>query len=202
LAAKTTNGLHAAGSRIWRTKLYWAAALVVLIAASYGWKRWNAYRDAAGPLRIRLMLPRGETNRSQPLVTTGRPQAGTFLFIIYQDPAHIRVGMDVWGQASWISEPIPADYFSEQEFVVTSGALYPANHPKLRGISAAEIEALKKHIKVEFNGRTVLDQTISSYDSKISEVTVGESRIGGSNTEPRFVGKILSVERLPIPAHP
>jgi len=179
-----------------------AGVLLLLGAGTCGWIRWRAYKEAVGPIHIRLELPRGEISRSQPVLTTGRREAGTFIFVVYQDATHIRVGMDVWNAAFFLSDPIEVDYFGEQNFVITSGALYPKDHPALRNLSPAQLERLRQRVKVEFNGRVVIDQSVSSYDSKLNEITIGESRIGGSNTEPAFVGKILKVERLPIPANP
>lgn len=187
---------------LWRLKVPLVAVGLLAVAGTYGVRHWLAYVRAVGPIEVRLVLPRGETGRSQPLVTTGKPKEGTFLFINYTDETHIRIGMDVWGVASWLSEPIEVDYYADQNFVVTSGALYPPDHPKLKGLSRAEIERLRKRIIVSLNGRTVLDQPVFSFDSSAAEVTVGESRIGGSNTEPKFVGEILHVQRLPIPRVP
>jgi hypothetical protein len=150
---------------------------------------------------MKVVLPRGGSGRSHPLVTTGVREAGSFVFVIYQDPTHIRVGVDVWGRGYWASEPIETDYFSEHEFVISSGALYPAGHPKLAGIDPKRLEQLRNRITVDFDGKRVLDQPLFSFDSKRSDVTVGENRIQGSSTEPRFGGEILELERLPIPEH-
>lgn len=188
-----------AAHALWQIKLALAIACVVVAVASWGWMKWSFYRDAAGPLRLVMVFPRGEIGRSQPLVTTGHANAGTFIFAIYQDATHIRVGMDVWGVSYWVSEPLPFDYFAEHEFIINSGALYPLGHPKLKELSSAQLEALRKRITVQLDGRVVLDQPVFSFDSKISEVTVGESRIGVSSTEPKFTGQILKAERLPIP---
>ncbi|HEU5081528.1 MAG TPA: hypothetical protein VFT72_20105 [Opitutaceae bacterium] len=186
------------------------AAAVIVIAVLVGGvtffrnrsAREHAYAEAAGPLHIRLILPRKETGRSQPLVTTGKKGEGTFIFIQYTDPTHIKIGVDVWGLPLYVSEPIAVDYYAEQDFVVSSGALYPPGHPKLKSIDPARLEALRKHITVTLNGTKVVDREVFSYESEIKDVTVGESRIGVSNTEPKFVGQILEVERLPIPEKP
>lgn len=181
-------------------RIAFAVALALLCTAGFfGWQRWKAYQNAAGPLHIRLILPRKETGRSQPLVTTGKTGAGTFIFMQYIDPTHIRIGLDVWGQPLVLSDPIQTDYFSVQDFVVSSGALYPPGHPKLKNVPAAALEALRQRITVSLNGKVVLDRPVFSFESTVEEVTVGASRIGVSNTEPKFVGQILKVERLPIP---
>ncbi|PTY05648.1 hypothetical protein DB347_14865 [Opitutaceae bacterium EW11] len=192
--------LDGATRTIWKQKLPIIAACLVLAASSWGWHAWRTYAQAAGPLRLRVVLPRENVGRSQPLLTTGIPQAATFIFVIYQDPTHIRVGMDIWGRGMyWASQPIEADYFAEHEFVISTGALYPLGHPKLSGKDPAPIERLRNRITVQFDGKTVLDQPVFSFDSSLRDVTIGLNRIQGSSAEPSFFGQILETERLPIP---
>jgi hypothetical protein len=187
-------------SALWRFKLPLAIGVLVTIGAAYGWNRWRAYADAAGPIRLKLVLPRGGVGRSQPLVTTGQPNKGAFIFVIYKDETHIQVGVDVWGQGIYrVSPPLEADYFAEHEFVISSGALYPPGHPKLDGIDPARLEKLRNQITVDFNGQRVLDEKLFSFDSDLKDVTIGVNRMFGSSTEPAFAGEILEAERLPIP---
>lgn len=201
LGAALRTRSAAVASALWSRRLPLAAALVLALAAAWGWRAWRSYADAAGPIRLKLVLPRENVGRSQPLLTTGSPNAATFLFVIYQDPTHIRVGMDIWGRGMyWASEPIETDYFAEHEFVLSCGALYPPGHPKLKGVPPEQLEKLRNRITVAFDGRTVLDQAVFSFDSARKDITVGLNRIMGSSTEPKFVGEILEQERLPIPA--
>jgi len=193
--------LEKTGKIVYRHRRILVGGLLLCAVVAYGWSRWQDYVHAVGPLRIRLELPRGQPGRAQPILTTGRREAGTFVFVIFKDSTHVRIGVDVWNKALFLSEPVEVDYYYDQYVVVTTGALFPQDHPALRHLSAAQLERLRNQIKVELNGKTVIDQAIFSYDSKMSEVNVGESRIGGSNTEPVFVGKILKVERLPVPSN-
>lgn len=184
---------------LWRAKWLLAGATVALALAGAGWHRWQAYATEAGPLRLKLVLPRGEIGRSQPLLTTGVPGRGTFIFVIYTDATHVQVGIDVWGQAhAWTSPPIEVDYFAEHEFVISSGALLPPGHPKLKGLTTEQQEALRNRITVDLNGRRVLDQPVFSFDSPREAVTVAKNRIQGSSTEPVFVGQVLEAEFLPV----
>lgn len=182
-------------------RIAWTAvALVVPIAASgYGWKKWSDYRQAVGPVRIRFVLPRGASNRQQPLLVTGRPHAGLFVYAVYHDAEHIRIGVDVWGLLGQQTEPIRTDYFAEHEVIVEAGALYPKGHNLLTGLPQEDRQQLANRLKITFDGTTVMEQAISTHDSRPGEVTVGRNLIGGSSCEPSFAGKILSVERLPVP---
>lgn len=182
-------------------RLAGTAIVVVALAAGggYGWKKWSDHREAAGPVRIRFVLPRGETNRQQPLLVTGKPHAGLFVYAVYHDAEHIRLGVDVWGQWGHQTEPIRTDYFAEHELVVEAGSLYPPGHPRVGAIADETLQALRQRLRVSLNGTPVIERTITTYDSSPAEVTVGQNLIGGSSCEPRFAGKILSVERLPAP---
>lgn len=181
-----------------RTILIAGIAVIFVAGGSWGWQKWSDYRRAAGPMRIRFVLPRGETNRQQPILVTGQPHAGLFIYVVYHDAQHVRIGVDSWGRFGFQSEPIKTDYFGEQEIMVDAGALYPADHPALRNMPAETLTQLRKRLRIEFNGRAVIDQEVDTHASRPSEVTVGRNLIGGSSCEPRFAGEILATERLPV----
>lgn len=182
-----------------RRGLLVTAALLLAAAGAAGWQHWQRERAAIGPLQVRFVLPRGETNRQQPLVVTGKPQAGLFVYVVYADPEHVRIGVDSWGRFGFQSEPIRTDYFAEQELVVDAGALYPPDHPDLRALPPELRDRLRTRLRLEFNGQVVLDRAVDTHTSAPREVTVGRNRIGGSSCEPDFAGEILRAERRPIP---
>lgn len=184
----------------WRPALIVGASVTLLLAGAWTWQKWTAYRDAAGPVRIRFVLPQNETNRQQPLLVTGRPHAGLFVYVVYQDSEHVRIGIDSWGRFGFLSDPIRTDYYADQEIVVDAGSLYPAGHPKLAAMTSDEIVRRQGHLHIVFNGQTIYDQAADTHTSAPGEVTVGRNVIGGSSCEPLFAGQILGVERLPIPA--
>ncbi|HVT72527.1 MAG TPA: hypothetical protein VHD61_05275, partial [Lacunisphaera sp.] len=165
-----------------------AATVLLLAAAGWGWRQWDQARHSVGPVRLRFVLPRGQTNRQQPLLVTGRPNAGTFVYVVYAGPDRIRLGVDVWGRFHFETESLRVDYFSAHELVVDSGALYPPGDPSAR-----------PHLRLVFDGQPVFDRALDTYPSARADVTVGLNRIGGSTCEPAFSGRILGIERLPRP---
>jgi hypothetical protein len=58
---------------------------------------------------------------------------------------------------------------------------------------------LRRELRLELNGRTVMVEGRPTYDADPASITIGFSSIGGSLSEPRFHGRILEVERLPVP---
>jgi hypothetical protein len=177
-----------------------AAAVLILAALVGGARYWELGRPESGPLHVRLVLPRGQTNRQQPVLVTGKKFAGTFVYLVYQDPSHVRVGVDVWGVLGCLSEPVETDYFAEQDMVISTGALYPEGQSDLVGMPAAELADLRGRIRVWLNGRLVIDRSARDFPASNREVAIGENRLGGSSCEPRFSGTILSAERQKVPA--
>ncbi|MFA5058425.1 MAG: hypothetical protein WC485_09950, partial [Opitutaceae bacterium] len=172
------------------------AATAVIIGAS-AWHLRSAYLRAVGPIRITLLLPSDQPGRRQPVLTTGRAGAGTIVFLEYYDEDHVRVGAEIWGKL-YESDPLPVDYWQEQEIVVSSSAHYPLDHPRVRALNPLTLARRRGELRVELNGRTALLVPRPAFESTLSEVTVGETRIGGSNTDARFTGTILKIERLPL----
>ena len=186
----------------WRRWLGATGALLLIVGAAIGWREWSHYRQAVGPVRIRFVLPRTETNRQQPLLVTGGPSAGNFVYAVYVDAEHIRLGVDVWGVLGYQTDPIKVDYFADHEVVIDAGALYPADHPALKDLAPAELARRRNHLRVELDGKTVIDREVKTFDSPVRSLTIGRNLIGGSSCEPEFVGEILAVERLPLSAPP
>lgn len=166
-----------------------AVTLAVFGIGFAGWQHWRARPGSVGPVHLRFVLPRGETNRQQPLVVTGKPHAGMFVYVVYADAEHVRIGVDVWGVLGWQSEPIRTDYFAEHDLVVDAGALFP---PGTR--------SGPDHLRITFDGAVVFDRDTTTHPSAAGEVTYGENKIGGSSCEPRFAGRILLIERLREPS--
>ncbi len=183
---------------LWRYRL---ATILVLVGGGVALSLWWAgqtYVHAVGPIRVKFIMPPRQIGRSQPIVVTGKPGAGTSVFINYIDPGHVSVGADIWGTA-YSSEPIGVDYTQEQELVVNSSALYPLDHPRVRALSSVQRERLRQDFRVELNGRLVLHEHRLAYESTVQQVTIGRTLIGGSLTQPTFTGEIVGVDRLPLP---
>jgi hypothetical protein len=187
---------------IWRAAA-WAAAVagVVTILAGVGWHylhRADRVPGTVGPLAVHLLLPKGMTSRQQPIIVTGRVAAGNIVFLFFSDESHVRVGVDVWGSLHF-SDPVPVDYDQEQELVVSGGMLYPPSDPFMRSLPPFFRDQLRRELRVELNGRTVMAETRSTIDSSPASITIGKSEIGGSEVPAPFSGKILRVDRLPVP---
>lgn len=181
-----------------RYRLPLAAALALAVIAAVAWRTRAAYLDSFGPVELRVIFPRGQNGENQPLLVTGSTGAGANVFVSYVDDQHVRLGADIWG-ALYQSEVIAVDYHQMQTVVVNSSGLYPLDHPRAREFSPNTLAGLRQDFRVELNGRLAISVPRLAYESTVNQVTVGATRIGDSLTKPRFKGRILSVQRLPIP---
>ena len=176
----------------------WALLAIAGIAAlAFGFERRQAFLGGVGPIRIEFELPFGMRGTNQPLLATGRSGAGVVVFATPLDAGHIRLGADVWGKL-YQSGPIEVDPFRMQTLVVSDSALFPVNHPAVRALDDESRDQLRSELRVELNGMTAIAEKAYGFESTLSEIRVGEARIG-SLTGPSFLGRIESSERLPIP---
>jgi hypothetical protein len=175
-------------------------AVVVVLGAILGLyrrARHRAYLEAVGPVQIDFTLPYGLKGASQPLLSTGHPNAGAVVIVTYLDEKHIRLSADVWGRF-FQSAPIELDFSQVQSLVVSDSALFPQDHPMVQALTPAEIRQRRNELRIELNGRTVIHEACYAYESALPEIHVGSTRFV-SMTDPSFLGDILGVKRLPIP---
>ncbi len=185
---------------IWRHRWAAAVAFVVAVVAIHESKkreREEAVTNAVGPVLLDFYLPYGRKDVNEPILATGKVGAGVVVFIHYIDATHIGVGADVWGSL-FESAPIEVDYSKLQTIVVSEGALFPKDNPRFKDMDPTEVESLRSEIRVELNGVIEIEKTADTYESTPSEVLPGRTTFG-SLTAPAFLGRIVKVERLPVP---
>lgn len=181
----------------WRVTGATVAAVVAVAATASAWHRHVERLRSVGPLCIRVLLPSGLDGTSQPILTTGRQRAGAVVYVLFVDESHIRVGADIWGGGA-VSPPLPVNYFEQQTFVIDSSALYPTDNPVVRALNPLARHVLLNRLRVDLNGREVLQVPRNAFPTTLKEITVGRMDIGASTAGPRFTGDIESVRRLPI----
>jgi len=159
----------------------------------------EASETTYGPVSMNVTFPSDRLGRQEPLVVTGEPGRGDFLYVVYLDPTHIRIGFDHWGVPGAISEPIPVAYDQACNLVLAMGSLYPpAGDPRLAALPPGEAERLKHTVQVQLDGRVVFEVRRSCYDATPSEVHVALNPLGGSTCDATFNGALQASERLPI----
>jgi len=153
---------------------------------------------AWGPLHLVVTFPQGKSGRHEPLLTSGRTGAGDFIYVVYEDGRHVRIGFDHWGGAGALSEPIPADYGAPHELLIRTGALYPelSDNGAWGAVEPEVRSAFKSRVSVILDGKTVLESATPAHPSPPGAVTVARNAIGGSTADPEFSGKLKLDERM------
>lgn len=149
-----------------------------------------------GPVRLTFTIPRWTGRRSEPLLTTGRAGAADCIYIIYDDPTHIRLGYDHWGTGGLVSEPIPSTRGRPHTVEITLGSLYPRTHPAYAGQARTWDDPAHAPFLVRYDGQVVWEQSSAFFPATSSEVAVGANPPGCSTCEAQFTGKILKYDRI------
>jgi len=135
-----------------------------------------------GQLSLLVRLPKDRVGESEPLVTTGEPAAGDFVFLTYLPGNRIQLGYDHWGHSLIRSEPIPLDFGVPHRISISMGSL------NQRGSS-------KVGLAVTLDDLPVLSSTLNPYASSAYEVAIGRNPIGGSSCGYMFTGQIIAESR-------
>jgi hypothetical protein len=196
LVLTATRPLAIPATWIWRHKVSSSLAVIAAASGLIGWRQRAAYLQSFGPLHLRLMLPIGYWTRQQPILSTGKTGAGTMVFVTYTDQGHVQVGADIWG-ALYLSDQIAVNYSEPQDIVISASGLYPLDHPGAKALDPELLKSLRDDFFVAVGERTVLSQSRLAYESRVSDLRIGENRIESSFSQPKFAGRILGVRRLP-----
>ena len=150
-----------------------------------------------GSLRLRVRFPTNQFPQAEPIVSSGFEEAGDFVYVIYADAGHIRIGFDHWFKGGPLTAPIALDYSRVHELEISMGSLFPPEEDVVfMGMSAAAVAELKGNVWVSLDGRTVLQAPSEFWDSPPAQVTVGRNDIKGTTSNPRFNGEVLECKRV------
>ena len=151
-----------------------------------------------GAVRLSVRFQRHILGAREPIIVTGVPQAGDFIYAAYAGTRSMVIGYDHWGVTGKMSKTLSVDFSVDHELEITLGSLYPPrNHVFWNSFSVAEVERLKRLVQVKLDGTVVLDMEQEAYESTPHQVFVGRNIIGGSTCQYEFTGRINSQMRLP-----
>lgn len=161
----------------------WLPALAVFLLASALSLR-DYFPPLPSPLEFEVQLGPAETERSEPLIVTGRTGAGDFLFVRHLPGRTYAIGYESWGQPSRLSAPLPRPADGRVRLTVAMPAL---GH--VRGVFAAP----DPRLRVTANGSQVFDTPVRHHLRPAADIWFGENPIGGTACGARLDGTI----RLP-----
>ncbi len=173
----------------------------VLDLPAYALER--ARGESFGMLGVDLAFPPGRTGAFEPVVSTGTAEAGDLLYANYVSATEIRFGLVGTDLKGPVSEPIRADFGTPHHLLISMGSLYPPNgHPLWGALSDDQIGFLERNLRVELDGRTVLNAPAHFHPASPGEVRLGQNPFLAGYSSSAFSGKITSSVRLPIAAPP
>lgn len=156
-------------------------------------EEWDGY---PGPILLVVRFRLGEAGRTEPLLVSGSPGAGDFLYVRYVAPDRIRFGFDHWGLGGAESEPITIDPNRDYRLTVTMGALMPPLTSELYRRAPGDV-LLRSIVRVELDGVGMFSLPIECHPSPKERLTLGVNFIGGSSAGSSFSGRIAAVKRVP-----
>lgn len=155
---------------------------------------WQGY---PGAVRLRVAFP--ETWRAgtaEPLVVAGPTGAADILYVSYEDEGWVHFGLDHWGGASVISGRMAVAPGSEHDLTVELGSLLPPDGAT-RYARRPDFGTQRETVRLDLDGKTVLNGRRSLYRVSPEQITYGINLAGGSTSGPAFMGRILSLARVP-----
>lgn len=159
--------------------------------------------EDAGPLRLTLQLPAGQTGRSEPLMTIGSGTEAVGIFIHYLDANTIRLGIEGPSIPLRFSAPFHHSFTQPLCVEVSHAALYPQRHPALNDYSPLQAARLRNKLTVGLPGRRLLAALLNPTTNNAPHtIAFGLNPGIASYPAEKFTGRLLGVERLAAPAWP
>jgi hypothetical protein len=151
-----------------------------------------------GPWRLRVRFPtEAPHGYHDPLLVSGVAGKGDFIYVFYPKPGEVAFGHDCWGLGGETSLTVTVDLTLEHQIEIEHGGLYPPlDDPLWAAVSPSQRTDYKTKLRVRLDGVVVLEGGSNANDASPISITPGINSIGGSSTGPRFLGQLLSVERL------
>lgn len=153
---------------------------------------WGGY---PGPVRLRLRFGDPPAGISEPVVVSGVPGGGDFLYIRFEGRDRLRFGFDNGTGRDFRSPMIAFDPKAGHEITVSLGSLMPEaeafypTHPALA--------RLRNLLWVAFDGRTVLTEPASFHPTAPERITLAANFIGGTACRTHLDAQIMGVAPLP-----
>lgn len=170
-----------------------------LSAPAWWWERLHGAKY--GPARFEVIFPTGKTGAREPLLTTGKAEAGDLVYVFYDSPATIRFGLVGSGAPGPLTASIPLDYAHPHQIELHLGSLNPAiTHPSLAKVDDAQVAALKRRFAVRLDGTEVFSAPAFFHEASPDSVVIGRALFLRDYCAAEFTGRISHLARGPIAA--
>lgn len=157
---------------------------------------------AAGPIELKVVFPANpKVAVVEPLLAAGTPEYTDSLYVVeWAGGKKIELVGDhsgFGGPSSGVLDVVPGQTHTIR---IDMGALYPPLSPPFVGdYGARQVRMLKTGIRVDMDGKGVLDRKMNSYDAPPWDIETGRNDITMNPFKTEFSGRILSRTRLAPP---
>jgi hypothetical protein len=158
------------------------------------WERVAGYRG--GAVEMNLTFAKRPIESVEPLIVTGVEYQRDYVYVYYQKDDVVRFCYVHPGEPVASSADVAIEPGRSYPLRVECGSLYPpAGHLAYAGWQSAEVNSLKRWVKIDFNGKTVLIDSRGSNEASPGSVQIGADA-GNGYCGRRFAGAIRDVRRV------
>jgi hypothetical protein len=157
------------------------------------WERLHGL--PSGPLRLQVVFPSDRMGRLEPLVASGL-DSGDLVYVHYVDRTHLALGYLHSAFGGPETPPLPIDYALPHRIDIFLGAFVPpATDATPPGWTPDDLIRLRRTLRLELDGRVVMQRSVSFFDSTPAAVRVAANPRVPRLVDPAFTGRILSQSR-------
>ncbi len=158
----------------------WIAGVLAVAVLTVG-VFWNHIPPLPADQFLLLTFDRPHSGASEPIIVTGQPGDGAFLYVRYLDEHTLVFGYDQWGRGGPVSRPVPFSPGVPQTLELALPSL-PRVH--------ANPSPPKERLRVVFNGQILIDQPMGANLRRPTHAWFGRNPLGGSACGREFSGRI------------
>lgn len=140
-------------------------------------------------------------NLRQPLATCGAPGRAVLAFMRRISATSATFGVEVWGRGAWESEPVPLRSDHDFDVEISLGSLLPPlDSQQWENVPPESRAKAKGMIRIRVNGQQVFERAEATPEFTRVGVYYGLNPIGGSYVGAELTDKIVTHQRLSVPA--
>ncbi len=156
----------------------------------------------AGPVELKVVFP-GNFKGAwiEPILTAGTPEISDSLYVTEWSPGgRIQISGEHHGYGGPSSAVMTVNPGQVYTLKVDMGALYPPlHHPFFDRYIPSEAHLMKSRLRVEMDGKTIIDRKMGSYDAPPGSLEIGRNDLSMTPFRAAFSGRAELVRRLPPP---
>lgn len=152
-----------------------------------------------GPIRLAVRLPLAAAGVPEPLLVVGVPGLATLGYVRVLPGGRAKFGAEFWGLGAYESDEVAAPGEQPTDVVFSFPALFPpVGDPHWGGVPPAVQAARRSQLKIEVNGRVVLQREMGAVALPSTPIAIGKNPAGGSLVYDKFSGRVMQAGRLPL----